>query len=387
MKYVTSFVILLFLITFISPVHALTQQDIDILIRAGLISPDKVGLARSAAARSSTNANSSSNANVSDVQTTNQSQTVSETTTNTAVGTDTSGCLKINSDLFQGVSGSAVSSLQRFLKEQGHFDFPEITGFYGDVTRQAVESFQQAQDIVSEGSSQTTGFGLVGPKTRDIIETISCLGGGTPNTNPDGEEDSGDFLFGYDLDELFNYEPDLDYDGDLGYNPDFDYEPDFDYQLEDFDGIDFNYDPNFDYDVNEGAFGFGPDLEMTFEVLDSNGNYVEGQRGRRFIEVATRTIEVRWESKNASGCNLSGDFPERNIPIPAKGSASIFLVNPSYSVPVGNEPVFYGIYQSKPGFGIRMGCIQNGLYGQSASDNIIVHIKDPATSTSSVTSN
>ena len=44
------------------------------------------------------------------------------------------------------------------------------TGYFGPKTRAAIERFQRKHSIVSSGSPATTGYGRVGPKTRDAFD-------------------------------------------------------------------------------------------------------------------------------------------------------------------------------------------------------------------------
>ncbi|HEY0829409.1 MAG TPA: NlpC/P60 family protein [Bacilli bacterium] len=61
--------------------------------------------------------------------------------------------------LSKGMSGPQVSELQRNLQELGFFKYPSITGYFGVVTKQAVEDFQLAYGLRATGmvdeSSQT----------------------------------------------------------------------------------------------------------------------------------------------------------------------------------------------------------------------------------------
>jgi hypothetical protein len=68
--------------------------------------------------------------------------------------------------IWSGLRGSDVSELQRYLKTQGFYTYPEITGYYGPATLLAVQDFQRAKSIVSYGTPSTTGYGVVGPATR-----------------------------------------------------------------------------------------------------------------------------------------------------------------------------------------------------------------------------
>jgi peptidoglycan hydrolase-like protein with peptidoglycan-binding domain len=70
-----------------------------------------------------------------------------------------------------------VSKLQKFLKAQGDYTYPTITGTYGPVTRAAVQKFQKRTGIVAAGNAYSTGYGAVGPGTRAKIKAISCAQG------------------------------------------------------------------------------------------------------------------------------------------------------------------------------------------------------------------
>jgi len=69
-------------------------------------------------------------------------------------------------NLFRGSRNADVLTLQRFLTNQGLLNAINQTGFFGLLTEQAVKEFQCAQSIICQGTSQTTGWGVAGPKTR-----------------------------------------------------------------------------------------------------------------------------------------------------------------------------------------------------------------------------
>ena len=72
-------------------------------------------------------------------------------------------------DLSLGSRGDDVRDLQRFLISHGDLPAGNDTGYFGPLTQQAVQAFQRTQNIVTSGTSATTGFGAVGPKTRVAI--------------------------------------------------------------------------------------------------------------------------------------------------------------------------------------------------------------------------
>ncbi|XKT74232.1 MAG: peptidoglycan-binding protein [Patescibacteria group bacterium UBA2163] len=77
--------------------------------------------------------------------------------------------LPITRTLTMRSRGVDVQALQEFLKKEGDYTYPEVTGYFGPVTQEAVQKFQARTGIVSSGSPQTTGYGLVGPSTRRAL--------------------------------------------------------------------------------------------------------------------------------------------------------------------------------------------------------------------------
>ncbi|MBI4137987.1 MAG: peptidoglycan-binding protein, partial [Candidatus Wildermuthbacteria bacterium] len=77
----------------------------------------------------------------------------------------------LNRTLVQGMEGEAVRILQEALAEYPEI-YPEgmITGYFGPLTRQAVQRFQLAHGIVA--SAQDSGYGIAGPKTRAVLNSL-----------------------------------------------------------------------------------------------------------------------------------------------------------------------------------------------------------------------
>ena len=73
-----------------------------------------------------------------------------------------------------------VSALQTYLKSTGDFTYPTVTGYFGSVTQSAVQKWQASHSVVSAGSPATTGYGVVGPKTRATIRSATCGTTSTP---------------------------------------------------------------------------------------------------------------------------------------------------------------------------------------------------------------
>ncbi len=70
----------------------------------------------------------------------------------------------ITHNLSVGSRSEEVSWLQEFLKNQGFFTYPQITGYFGPITKAAVAAFQKAYGIMP--------VGMVGPITRAKIAEI-----------------------------------------------------------------------------------------------------------------------------------------------------------------------------------------------------------------------
>ncbi len=82
----------------------------------------------------------------------------------------------ISSTLDFGATGSDVTSLQQFLAGDVHI-YPEgvISGYFGPLTRAAVQRYQCQQGIVCSGDAASTGYGRVGPRTLTAIN--ASIGG------------------------------------------------------------------------------------------------------------------------------------------------------------------------------------------------------------------
>jgi len=102
----------------------------------------------------------------------------------------------LSGQLSPGDRGADVTVLQTYLAADSSI-YPEglVTGFYGNLTRAAVQRYQCAYNIICTGSVETTGYGRVGPKTLASLNAqmggvpadtqvplISSVGVGTSNT-------------------------------------------------------------------------------------------------------------------------------------------------------------------------------------------------------------
>ena len=103
-------------------------------------------------------------------------------------------CLELSRNLGLGNTDTStdgeVSALQKFL------GITPPTGYFGPLTMAAVEAWQSANGIVSSGTPQTTGYGRVGPATR---QAMAC---GTTDNNVAGQDDDL-FLEDILLDDIY----------------------------------------------------------------------------------------------------------------------------------------------------------------------------------------
>lgn len=148
------------LLTASSSTSALTLADVELLISLGLLSGEQADIARQAI--QATTASGGAGASV-------RPDEFSATE-----------CLVLNENMSRGMSGSAVTALQRFLNKQGHYVVAEPSGIYDGATYVAVMDFQLAQGLIA--SRTVAGAGNVGPLTREKIQQVSCAKPTTPVT-------------------------------------------------------------------------------------------------------------------------------------------------------------------------------------------------------------
>src|SRR5438046_1906261 len=90
-------------------------------------------------------------------------------------------CPNLPRTLSFGSRGADVTSLQTFLIAQNDLAAGNTTGYFGALTEAAVKKFQCERGVICEGTRLTTGYGVVGSRTRAAI-ALAC-GGQTTNTN------------------------------------------------------------------------------------------------------------------------------------------------------------------------------------------------------------
>lgn len=74
--------------------------------------------------------------------------------------------------LYFGMRNGNVTTLQLILIQQGDLGASYSTGYFGLLTQKAVQDFQCNENIICSGSPFTTGWGMVGPRTRKVLNTL-----------------------------------------------------------------------------------------------------------------------------------------------------------------------------------------------------------------------
>jgi peptidoglycan hydrolase-like protein with peptidoglycan-binding domain len=72
----------------------------------------------------------------------------------------------------QGMKNDNVKRMQQLLMDKGYFNYPECTGYYGNVTREAVFLFQQENIELSWYERYVLKGKTVGPKTRAALNKL-----------------------------------------------------------------------------------------------------------------------------------------------------------------------------------------------------------------------
>ncbi len=76
--------------------------------------------------------------------------------------------------LYFGLRNTDVNNLQSILVQYGYLTSANATGFFGNLTLGALQKFQCDQNIVCTGG---VGWGIVGPKTRSVLNNIQWNAG------------------------------------------------------------------------------------------------------------------------------------------------------------------------------------------------------------------
>ena len=100
-----------------------------------------------------------------------QQQLASMSGTYTVPLANTPSCPTFSRTLQHGSQGDDVRELQKILISGGYLH-AEATGFFGALTEKALQDFQAKSKIISNGTPATTGWGVLGPKTRAFLHDI-----------------------------------------------------------------------------------------------------------------------------------------------------------------------------------------------------------------------
>lgn len=126
---------------------------------------------------STTGSFSAPSVTTSDTTSDETSVTVTQTTTNKSLEeaevSSRVATVDLSGPFVMGTRSEKTRRLQEVLAQDKTL-YPEgiTSGYYGTLTRRAIERFQIRHGIVSSGSPETTGFGHAGPKTRAKLQEI-----------------------------------------------------------------------------------------------------------------------------------------------------------------------------------------------------------------------
>ena len=83
--------------------------------------------------------------------------------------TTISSCPNLTRTLARGSYGADVVVLQQYLISQNFLSAGNSTGYFGVLTEHALQQWQSTYGVVGSGTPATTGYGVVGPKTRSAL--------------------------------------------------------------------------------------------------------------------------------------------------------------------------------------------------------------------------
>jgi hypothetical protein len=90
------------------------------------------------------------------------------------------GISSLTQSLYFGLRTAQVTALQSLLAREGYLSSASATGFFGSLTLAAVQKFQCDNNIVCAGGA---GYGIVGPKTRNILNSLSSSSSLSPTSS------------------------------------------------------------------------------------------------------------------------------------------------------------------------------------------------------------
>jgi len=87
----------------------------------------------------------------------------------------------------RGSRGDGVKLVQGFLVSENLLTGDSATGYYGEQTEKAVREWQKRENIVSSGDARSTGWGMIGKRTRAAMH--KRCNDHIPNWNDNDNED------------------------------------------------------------------------------------------------------------------------------------------------------------------------------------------------------
>lgn len=98
-------------------------------------------------------------------------------------------CPQVSRVLRRGATGADVSRLQQFLAlDPSVYPDAQMTGYYGALTEKAVQRFQCKNKLVCDGTPDSTGYGVAGPRTAALL-ALQC-----PDVSGTGSNNVGGFI-------------------------------------------------------------------------------------------------------------------------------------------------------------------------------------------------
>lgn len=88
-------------------------------------------------------------------------------------GTATSEAALGDQPLSLGMQNEDVKALQDVLKQTGHFTYHTSTGYYGDITKKAVQSYQKANNLTETGFADKATLAAITEKMATTTQTAT----------------------------------------------------------------------------------------------------------------------------------------------------------------------------------------------------------------------
>ena len=87
----------------------------------------------------------------------------------TPLPSNISPTISLTRTIYLGSRGTDVTSLQNILIQLGYLSSGNNTGYFGALTRSAIQRYQCDKMQLCSGDEKTTGYGLVGTRTRTLL--------------------------------------------------------------------------------------------------------------------------------------------------------------------------------------------------------------------------